>query len=154
MRCFSALILGLSAGPQFSTGARAAVGTGGDAVPSSIAGRFLNEPAPGPSTALEEVSAFLEARIPRLNLPTTAGAWEAQAASLRQRVLDDVVFRGQAAQWRHAPAKVEWLETVPGGEGYRIRKLRYEALPGLWVPALLYEPENLSGRVPVALNVN
>jgi dienelactone hydrolase len=38
--------------------------------------------------------------------------------------------------------------------GYRIKKLRYEALPGLWIPALLYEPEQLKGRVPVVLNVN
>ena len=38
--------------------------------------------------------------------------------------------------------------------GYRIKKLRYEALPGLWIPALLYEPEKLKGRVPVVLNVN
>ncbi len=146
--------MGLSAVLQVRTEAQAAAGTGGGVSPTSIAGRFLNEPAPGPSTALEEVSAFLEARIPRLNLPATAGAWETQAADLRQRVLDDVVFRGQAAQWRQAPAKVEWLDTVPGGEGYQIRKLRFEALPGLWVPALLYEPENLSGKVPVALNVN
>ena len=49
---------------------------------------------------------------------------------------------------------MEWQETIPGGDGYRIKKLRYEALPGMWVPALLYEPEKLSGKVPVVLNVN
>ena len=27
-------------------------------------------------------------------------------------------------------------------------------LPGLWIPALLYEPENLTGKVPAILNVN
>src|SRR5262249_10156250 len=47
-----------------------------------------------------------------------------------------------------------WLGPVEGGTGYRIRKLRYEAVPGLWIPALLYEPERLSGKVPVVLNVN
>ena len=56
--------------------------------------------------------------------------------------------------WRDAATKVEWLETIDGGPGYRIRKLRYEALPGLWIPAVLYEPENLTGKVPVILNVN
>ena len=41
------------------------------------------------------------------------------------------------------------------GAGYRIKKLRYEALPGLWIPALLYEPDNLGDkRVPVVMNVN
>jgi dienelactone hydrolase len=47
-----------------------------------------------------------------------------------------------------------WLNTIAGGPGYRIKKLRYEALPGLWIPALLYEPEKLAGRVPAILNVN
>src|SRR4029079_11680479 len=50
--------------------------------------------------------------------------------------------------------RVEWLDTIAGGPGYRIKKLRFEAIPGLWVPALLYEPEKLKGRVPVVLNVN
>ena len=49
---------------------------------------------------------------------------------------------------------VVWLDTLEGGPGYRIKKLRYEALPGLWVPALLYEPETLEGKVPAVLNVN
>ncbi|MCY2964588.1 MAG: hypothetical protein NT069_13305 [Planctomycetota bacterium] len=50
--------------------------------------------------------------------------------------------------------KVEWLDHVPGGPGYTIRKLRYEALPGLWIPALLYVPEKIVGKAPVFLNVN
>ena len=69
-------------------------------------------------------------------------------------MLDNVVFRGEAATWRDYAGKVEWLDTIDGGEGYRIKKLRYEALPGLWVPRLLYEPTKLAGKVPVVLNVN
>ena len=80
--------------------------------------------------------------------------WEATARRLRQQVLDGVVFRGQAAAWRRTPLRVEWLTTIPGGPGYRIKKLRYQALPGLMIPALLYEPEKLAGRVPVVMNVN
>jgi hypothetical protein len=48
----------------------------------------------------------------------------------------------------------EFLQRIDGGPGYHIRKLRFEALPGLWIPALLYEPDRLDGRVPVVLNVN
>src|SRR5262249_12389309 len=48
----------------------------------------------------------------------------------------------------------EWLDTIAGGPGYTIRKFRYEALPGMWIPGLLYLPEKLEGRVPLALNVN
>ena len=69
-------------------------------------------------------------------------------------MLERIVYRGEAARWRDAETKVEWLDTIEGGPGYRIRKLRYEALPGLWIPALLYEPENLTGKVPAVLNVN
>lgn len=49
---------------------------------------------------------------------------------------------------------MDWLDEIEGGPEYRIKKLRYEVLPGLWVPALLYEPINLSGKVPVVMNVN
>ncbi|MFM9080831.1 MAG: dienelactone hydrolase family protein, partial [Opitutaceae bacterium] len=35
-----------------------------------------------------------------------------------------------------------------------MRKLRYEVVPGLWLPALIYPPDRLQGRVPVVLNVN
>ncbi|MBI2949283.1 MAG: acetylxylan esterase [Verrucomicrobia bacterium] len=107
-----------------------------------------------PNVALEEVQSFLESRIPRMPTARNAAEWQKHADQLRSQMLDQVVFRGQAAVWRSAKTKVEWLDTIDGGPGYRIRKLRYEALPGLWMPAVLYLPENLSGKVPVALNVN
>src|SRR6185436_5101593 len=76
------------------------------------------------------------------------------AGRLRRETFKRVIFRGEAARWRDAKTKVEWLDTIDGGPGYRIRKLRFEALPGLWIPALLYEPAKLSGKVPVMLAVN
>jgi dienelactone hydrolase len=109
----------------------------------------------GPQSALEQVQAFAEARVRRLDdAPQTAEQWQAEAEKLRQAVLDRVVFRGEAAAWHDAQTKVEWLETIEGGPGYKIQKLRYEALPGLWIPALLYRPDKLAGRVPAALHVN
>ena len=70
-------------------------------------------------------------------------------------MLEKVVFRGEAAEWRDADGKVEWLDTIEGGEGYRIKKLRYEALPGLWIPALLYEPDEARrAKCRSFLNVN
>jgi dienelactone hydrolase len=80
--------------------------------------------------------------------------WESYAETLRQRVLEEIVFRGVPQSWRNHPLRVEWLEYIPSGPGYRLRKLRYEALPGLWIPALLYEPEKMQGKVPGVLNVN
>ena len=103
---------------------------------------------------LAEVKSYCEARIPRLPAVTTVAEWEKHANQVRKDTLEQVVYRGEAAAWRDAHLGVEWLDTIDGGPGYRIKKLRYEALPGLWIPALLYEPENLEGRVPVGLNVN
>ena len=101
-----------------------------------------------------EVEAFCDARVPRMTTPDSLASWKKKAETLRQRVLDEVVFRGQAKQWRDAKCGVQWLEEISGGPGYTIRKLRFEALPGMWIPALLYEPEKITGKVPVVLNVN
>jgi hypothetical protein len=54
---------------------------------------------------------------------------------------------GRGAKWRDAPASVEWLDTV-AANGYRLKKFRYQAIPGMWMAAL-YEPAQLNGRVPV-----
>ncbi len=79
--------------------------------------------------------------------------WDQISDRIREEVLNKVVLQGEAKRWRDAKTRVEWLDTLPG-PGYRVRKLRYEAIPGLWIPALLYEPEKLSGKVPAVLNVN
>jgi dienelactone hydrolase len=108
----------------------------------------------GPLLAMSEVQAYCESRVPAMPELTTLDEWEKHAKRVRTGVLEKVVFRGEARAWRDANAKVEWLDSIEGGPGYRIRKLRYEALPGLWIPALLYEPDKLSGKVPAVLNVN
>lgn len=115
---------------------------------------LLARPILAPNQPVVEVKAYTASRVPALRIPTEKGAWEAYAQDIRRRVLDEVVFRGEAKRWRELPTRVEWLETIPGGPGYRIKKLRFEAVPGLWVPALLYEPETLDGKVPVVINVN
>ncbi len=121
--------------------------------PGTIA-EALKTPILDPKTTLEETRTFVEARVPRMPAVSSADEWTARADQYRQDVFKNVIFRGEAASWRNADLKVEYLETLDGGPGYKIKKLRYEALPGLWVPALLYEPENIEGKVPVILNVN
>jgi hypothetical protein len=107
-----------------------------------------------PDQTLGETQKFSASKIPPLPAATTVADWEKTAKTIRTQTLLKAVLKGEASKWRDAPLKVEWLETMPGGPGYRIKKLRYEALPGLWIPALLYEPENLVGKAPVFLNVN
>lgn len=116
--------------------------------------KILAEPIVGLRQPIHEAIEFCEARIPRMPAVQTAAEWQKLADQMRADVLAKVVFRGEAAQWRDAKLRVEYLETIAGGPGYKIKKLRYEAVPGLFIPALLYEPENLKGRVPAILNVN
>jgi hypothetical protein len=129
------------------------------AVPCAAADRadlqaLLDREIIGPRQALLEIQEYVDLKVPRLPEVKSLDEWEARAKRLREAVLERVVFRGEAAAWRDAKCRVEWQETIAGGPGYRIKKLRYEALPGLWIPALLYEPEKLSGKVPVILDVN
>jgi len=114
----------------------------------------LEKPVLKTGQALEEIKAFAGARIVPPPTITDRAEWEQTARRLRKDVLEQIVFRGAAAGWRDATCRVEWLDTLPGGPGYTIRKFRYEALPGMWIPALLYEPEKLAERVPLALHVN
>ena len=115
---------------------------------------ILAQPILAPNQPAVEAKAYAASRVPALKIPTTRRDWEASARETRKRVLEEVIFRGEAQAWRGATTNVEWLETIQGGPGYRIKKLRYEAIPGLWIPALLYEPERLQGKVPVVINVN
>ena len=108
----------------------------------------------GEDRALEEIRAYLDPRFPRLPKVTDRDEWERAAERIRKGVLENVIYRGEARRWREAPLRVVWDGTVEGGRGYEIRKLRYESLPGLWVPAILYVPDSLKGRVPVHLAVN
>lgn len=114
----------------------------------------LARPILNAQTPLDEVMAFCEQRVPPVPQVKSAEEWQAFEQATRQRTLQNVVFRGAAAQWRDYRGRVEWLDTVAGGDGYRLKKLRFEALPGMWIPAVLYEPEKLSAKAPVFLNVN
>ena len=69
-------------------------------------------------------------------------------------MLDEVVFRGVPQGWRAGRPRVVWSGEIKAEQGYTIRKLRYEVLPGLWIPANLYEPDDLVGKVSVVLNIN
>ena len=105
--------------------------------------------------SLEEVQTYCEIRVPSVPEFKKPETWLEESARIRREVLDKVVFRGKEAQaWRNAESKVVWDEAIEGLPGYRIKKLRFEIIPGWWAPALLYEPENISGKVPVVVNVN
>jgi hypothetical protein len=115
---------------------------------------LLDREIVGPRQARLDVTEYLRGRIPKLLPAKSADEWAKESERLRRDVLAHAVFKGEASKWREQKVVIKWLETIEGGPGYRIKKLRYEALPGLWIPALLYEPEKLSGKVPLMLAVN
>jgi hypothetical protein len=115
---------------------------------------LLNHKILAPRQTLTEVEKYVEVRLPKIPAVKSVAEWEKYAAKVRADVLDRTVYRGEGATWRDAKLTVQWQETIKGGPGYHIRKLRYEALPGLWIPALLYEPDKIQGKVPVILDVN
>lgn len=115
----------------------------------------LAAPILEPGTPLKEVQTFCEARVPRVPTNVDLQQWKSLVKEWRTKTLNDVIFRGQASEWRKLPTQVEWFETIEdAGPEYRIRKFRYQAVPGMFIPGLLYEPKQLSGKVPVMLAVN
>lgn len=115
--------------------------------------KALDRPLLDPNQPLVEAQVYTGSRVPLMPTFSSADVWDTYATRLRKRVLDEVVFRGRAREWRTPDRKVEWTETLTG-PGYRLRKFRFEFVPGFWTSGLLYEPEKLSGKVPVVMNVN
>lgn len=112
-----------------------------------------------PGLTTDEFRSWCDARVARLVVPDDANRWTADADQLRQKLREQIVLRGAPAAWRESRVRVEWSDWEAGGADYRYRRLRYEALPGLWIPAVLYEPlappdASAPARRPVALHVN
>ncbi len=58
-----------------------------------------------------------------------------------------MVFHGWPDEWVNSPPKFEDIGVIETGQGYRLRKLRYEIVPGFQSVAILYEPERLQGKL-------
>lgn len=94
------------------------------------------------------------AKAPSLPTFTSAQSLTAESERLRKEILQKIVFHGWPPEWINAATRFEQVSEPIPGKGYRIRKLRYQIVPGLYGSAILYEPLNLSGKVPAILNVN
>ena len=124
------------------------------AYPAETLESVLQQPVLKPGQAFQQHVDYVRGRVPALQLPSAAGQWQRQQQELRKQVLQQVIFRGVPSSWQQKNPTVVWLERIKTDQGYSLRKLRVEALPGLWIPGILYEPDDLQGRVPVVLNVN
>ena len=102
---------------------------------------------------VETLKEYLLGRIAEFRLPVPH-TWETEAGRLRRTMLEEVVFKGVPDEWRSCDLEIKWNGVIDTGKGYRIRKLTYTALPGLVIPALLYEPDRLEDPTPGVLNLN
>ncbi len=115
---------------------------------------ILRQPILDANTTQAETIRLVASNVPPMPECTTREEWEAHAEKIRSDVLNKIMLRGVPDSWVEGPVNVEMLDSIPSGSGYRMQKLRYEAVPGFWVPAILYLPEKLEGKVPVFMNVN
>ena len=114
----------------------------------------LSRPILATEQARIDTQVWTASKVPVLRVPQDRAAWTAQARTLRQRLLDEVVYRGVAREWRTQKVVVESFGEI-AANGYRVRKVRFEAVPGLHVPALIYEPVPApTTPTPVVLNFN
>ena len=113
----------------------------------------LSEEIQAPAVSVFQMKQYLLKKAAKPPAPASAEQWTAESKRLREHLLKDVVFHGWPQEWVNAPARFEETGTL-AGKGYRMRKLRYEIVPGFYGAAILYEPENLQGRVPGIVNVN
>jgi len=152
MLVVSSPILGRASTPNRDTGAQppsASYETG----PSADAFRVL--PAPGPEAP--EITPYLqyqtslawrqdEVRRARWSQVKTAADLQRLRTSLKQSVLDMIGGLPKDKTDLHASI----AGTLPG-RGFRIEKLIYQSLPGLYVTALVYVPENNAKVHPAVL---
>ena len=114
---------------------------------------ILSRQLQSPQVVTYQLQKFLQTKVPPLVVPASAEQWTAEAQRIRRHLLDDVIFHGWPREWVNSPPHFEDLGTLPSGKGYKLRKLRYEIVPGFYSTALLYEPDNVQGKVPAVLNV-
>jgi dienelactone hydrolase len=121
--------------------------------PESVKPLLERQIQPVAVTAMQ-VQQYLTTRIPKRSTPGTSSEWIQEAARLRKHMLNHVVFHGWPQEWVAAPPRFEEAGVVETQKGYRLRKLRYEIVPGFWSTAILYEPDHIAGKAPAILNVN
>lgn len=115
---------------------------------------ILDEPLISKEVVGFQLSRYLMDRVPQSPSPASAEEWSRDAKLMREQVLS-TVLRGWPREWTQHPLNAEDRGFVSeGGEGYRIRKLRLEVIPGFYIAALLYEPVGAHRAAPAILNVN
>lgn len=78
--------------------------------------------------------------------------WEKVKSGRYSEFLEMISIQDMPVNGERTPLNVRITGTIQR-EGYRIEKLYYESLPGLYVPANLYIPDNIKDPVPAIIYV-
>jgi dienelactone hydrolase len=122
------------------------------AVHDMVAPLLEKEVQPKAVTAYQ-LQRYLMKNLPKPVVPPTAERWNAEVPTLRKHILEDVAYHGWPREWIDSPPRFEQTEMIETKHGFRVRKYRYEIVPGFASTAILYEPERMNGRVPAILNL-
>jgi dienelactone hydrolase len=126
--------------------------TKAQAIHDAVAPLLEKEVQPKAVTAYQ-LQRYLMKNIPKPVVPATSERWNEEVQELRKHILQDVVFHGWPQGWIDSSPRFEQTEVIETNHRYRVRKYRYEIVPGFSSTAILYEPEQLTGRVPAILNL-
>jgi dienelactone hydrolase len=121
---------------------------------SEQVGPILGEEILSPQVATFELKEYILRHVAHPPSASSAEQWTSEAKRLREHLLNDIAFHGWPKEWVNSPPKFEDLGVFATEKGYRLRKLRYEIVPGFQSTAILYEPEEMQGKIPAILNVN
>src|SRR5215469_3765941 len=113
---------------------------------------LLDEQVQPKAVTAYQVQKYLMKGIPKPLVPATARQWDLEREKLRNHVMKDVAYHGWPQDWINSAPRFEQVEVIKTSHGYRVRKYRYEIVPGFESTAILYEPEPLNGRIPAILN--
>jgi hypothetical protein len=114
---------------------------------------LLEKPVQPTAVTAYQLQSYMMKQIVKPALPATAEQWTEEAKKLREHVLKDIAYHGWPQEWITAAPHFEQTQVVETTHGYRLRKFRYEIVPGFYNTAILYEPDKISGRVPAILNL-
>ena len=114
---------------------------------------LLEKPVQPTAVTAYQLQSYMMKRIPKPVAPTTAEQWTTEAQKLRKHILEDIAYHGWPQEWINAAPHFEQTEVIETTHGYRLRKFRYEIVPGFYNTAILYEPQKINGRVPAILNL-
>ena len=125
---------------------------GAQTTPQSVADLLKEQVQPSVVTAYQ-LQTYLTKRISKPPSPSSSQQWLSEEKRIRNHVLEDIAFHGWPREWIEAAPRFQQTDVIESDKGYRLRKFRYEIVPGFESAAILYEPIKVAGKAPAVLNV-